>query len=180
MLFPQIALKSNLGIGIGVLFLLGLIAAAYSSADSALTSLTTSVCVDFVDTEEKKTTKKQRMMIHVIMSVVLLLTVIILKHTMENSAIWQLIRLAGFTYGPLIGLFFFGILTKYKIQDNLVIVACLVPPVLSYFIDAYSESIFNGFQFGGALIILNAILTFLCLLAISKKKEKQLDIEILD
>jgi Na+/proline symporter len=171
LLFPQIALKSNMGIGIGVLFLLGLIAAAYSSADSALTSLTTSVCVDFVETEEKKVSKSTRMKIHIIMSVVLFITVIILNYTLDESAIWQLIRLAGFTYGPLIGLFFFGILTKFKIYDKLVIVACIVPPVLSYFIDLYSKELFNGFQFGGALIILNAVLTFVSLLTIVKREK---------
>lgn len=170
LLFPQIALKSNVGIGVGVLFLLGLIAAAYSSADSALTSLTTSVCVDFVDKEDKKATASQRRKIHIGMSVILFLTVLILHQTLDESAIWQLIRLAGFTYGPLIGLFFFGILTKRKIQDKLVYFACLIPPVLSYFIDAYSKELLDGFQFGGALIILNAVLTFICLLMISSKK----------
>jgi Na+/proline symporter len=171
LLFPQIALKSNMGIGIGVLFLLGLIAAAYSSADSALTSLTTSVCVDFVETEEKKVSKSTRMKIHIIMSVVLFITVIILNYTLDESAIWTLIRLAGYTYGPLIGLFFFGILTKFKIYDNLVIVACIIPPVLSYYIDKYSVDLFNGFQFGGALIILNAVLTFVSLLTIVKREK---------
>jgi len=170
LLFPQIALKSNIGIGVGVLFLLGLIAAAYSSADSALTSLTTSVCVDFIEKEDEKVSKSTRMKIHILMSVVLFITVIILNYTLDESAIWTLIRLAGFTYGPLIGLFFFGILTKFKIKDNLVILACIVPPVLSYFIDLYSKELFNGFQFGGALIILNAVLTFIGLLTIVKKK----------
>lgn len=170
LLFPQIALKSNVGIGVGVLFLLGLIAAAYSSADSALTSLTTSVCVDFVDKGDKKATASQRRKIHIGMSVILFLTVLILHKTLDESAIWQLIRLAGFTYGPLIGLFFFGILTQRKIQDKLVYFACLIPPVLSYFIDAYSQELLGGFQFGGALIILNAVLTFMCLLVISNKK----------
>lgn len=170
LLFPQIALKSDIGMGVGVLFLLGLIAAAYSSADSALTSLTTSVCVDFVEKEEKKVSKFTRMKIHIIMSVVLFITVIILNYTLDESAIWTLIRLAGYTYGPLIGLFFFGILTKFKIYDKLVIVACILPPFMSYFIDKYSVDLFNGFQFGGALIILNAVLTFASLLTIIKRK----------
>jgi Na+/proline symporter len=170
LLFPEIALNSNLPIGVGVLFLLGLIAAAYSSADSALTSLTTSVCVDFLDTEDAKVSKKKRMTIHIIMSVVLFLTVLILNATLDESAIWQLIRLAGFTYGPLIGLFYFGILTKYKLRKQLIVLACLIPPVLSYFIDKNSVELFNGFKFGGSLIILNAIITFLCLFLISDGK----------
>ena len=171
LLFPQIALKSNIGMGVGVLFLLGLIAAAYSSADSALTSLTTSICVDFIEKEDKKVSKKTRMKIHVLMSVILFVTVIILNYTLDESAIWTLIRLAGYTYGPLIGLFFFGILTNFKIHDKLVILACIIPPVLSYFIDLYSEELFNGFQFGGALIILNALLTFVSLLVIVKREK---------
>lgn len=167
LLFPQIALKSEIGIGIGILFLLGLIAAAYSSADSALTSLTTSVCVDFLDTEEKKTSKKRRQLIHVIMSVVLLITVIILNKTLDESAIWQLIWLAGFTYGPLIGLFFFGILTKLVLKANWMVVACVLPPVFTYFINNWLGQI--GFELGGSLIIVNSLLTFLLLFLISMK-----------
>lgn len=167
LLFPQIALKSNIGIGIGILFLLGLIAAAYSSADSALTSLTTSICVDFLDKEEKKTSKKKRQLIHLIMSAVLFITVVILNKTLDESAIWQLIWLAGFTYGPLIGLFFFGILTPYKLRKNLIVLACLAPPILTYFINSWLSA--NGFELGGSLIIANSFLTFFGLLLISKQ-----------
>ena len=166
LLFPEIALKSNIGMGVGILFLLGLIAAAYSSADSALTSLTTSVCVDFIDTEEEKTSKKKRQLIHVIMSAVLLITVIILHATLDDSAIWQLIWLAGFTYGPLIGMFFFGIFTKRNVNDNLTIIVCVISPILTYVIDYLSKSEL-GFNFGGSLIIVNSILTFIGLLLIS-------------
>ena len=177
LLFPQIALKSNIGIGVGVLFLLGLIAAAYSSADSALTSLTTSVCVDFIDDKEKKATQKQRRTVHVVMSAVIFVTVLVLNKTLNQNAIMQLITLAGYTYGPLIGLFFFGILTKKKIKDNLVYFACLVPPVLSYVINENSKALFDGFQFGATLIILNALLTFLCLLTISTPKRTNISIQ---
>ena len=169
LLFPQIALKSDIGIGIGILFLLGLIAAAYSSADSALTSLTTSVCVDFLDTEERKTSKKRRQLIHIIMSVVLLITVIILNKTLDESAIWQLIWLAGFTYGPLIGLFFFGIITKLQLRKKLVALACVLPPVFTYFLNSSLSN--QGFELGGSLIIVNSIITFLMLLSISKKEK---------
>ncbi len=169
LLFPQIALKSDIGIGIGILFLLGLIAAAYSSADSALTSLTTSVCVDFLDKEERKTSKKRRQLIHIIMSVVLLITVIILNKTLDESAIWQLIWLAGFTYGPLIGLFFFGIITKLQLRKKLVVLACVLPPVFTYFLNSSLSN--QGFELGGSLIIANSIITFLMLLSISKKRE---------
>ncbi len=168
LLFPEIALKSDIGIGLGILFLLGLIAAAYSSADSALTSLTTSVCVDFLDTEEEKTSKKRRQLIHIIMSGVLFVTVIILNYTLDESAIWQLIWLAGFTYGPLIGLFFFGILTKYKLRNQLIAVVCILSPILTYFLNSFLSNQY-GFEFGGSLIIVNALFTFLGLLGVSKK-----------
>ena len=170
LLFPEIALRSEIGVGVGILFLLGLIAAAYSSADSALTSLTTSVCVDFVDTEEEKTSKKKRQLIHVIMSAILLLTVIILHATLDDSAIWQLIWLAGFTYGPLIGMFFFGIFTKRKVKDNLTIFVCVASPIVTYAIDYYTKNKL-GFNFGGSLIILNSILTFIGLMFISEKNQ---------
>ncbi len=169
LLFPQIALKSNIGIGIGILFLLGLIAAAYSSADSALTSLTTSVCVDFLDTQKEKTPKKRRQLIHLVMSVVLFIVVVILNKTLDESAIWQLIWLAGFTYGPLIGLFFFGILTRFQLRRNLIIIACLAPPILTYFINSSLSQI--GFELGGSLIIVNALITFFGLLLIAVKKQ---------
>ena len=179
LLFPTIALKSDIGIGLGILFLLGLIAAAYSSADSALTSLTTSVCVDFLDTDEKKTSKKRRQLIHVIMSVVLLITVIILNYTLDESAIWQLIWLAGFTYGPLIGLFFFGILTKHKLYNHLIAVICILSPILTYFLNLFLSKAYE-FEFGGSLIIVNALITFLGLFAISKNKLSVNENEVLD
>lgn len=167
LLFPTIALGGTIPKVVGVLFLLGLIAAAYSSADSALTSLTTSVCVDFVS-EVKEVTKRVRQQVHIIMSVLLYITIIVLSKTLDESAIWQLIRLAGFTYGPLIGLFFFGILTK-RIIDNgwLIVVICVIAPVLSWFIDAYSTQWFGGFSFGATLIIVNALISFAGLWAIS-------------
>jgi Na+/proline symporter len=149
---------------------LGLIAAAYSSADSALTSLTTSVCVDFIgDKNEEKVSQQTRRKVHVLMSLALFLVVIILHYTLSLSAIWQLITLAGYTYGPLIGLFFFGILTERKLNNKLVLIVCLLAPFLTYFINLYSADIFNGFQFGATLIILNSLLTYLGLYLISKR-----------
>lgn len=167
LLFPQIALRGGLPISIGVLFLLGLVAAAYSSADSALTSLTTSVCVDFLG-EKKEVSSKQRKLIHLLMSGVLLVVVIIFKRTLDDAAIWQLITLAGYTYGPLIALFFFGILTKRGLNPTGLIIVCIVAPILTYFINQYCSSI--GFMFGATLIILNALLTYIGLQIISKKE----------
>ncbi len=184
LLFPQIALRSGMPIWVGILFLLGLIAAAYSSADSALTSLTTSVCIDFLE-EKEEVSKKKRMLVHLIMSGVLLITVIIFKHTLQDAAIWQLITLAGYTYGPLIALFFFGILTKRSLNQKWVISVCILAPVLTFFINQFVSSgsltigtaeLFSvsavkefGFSFGATLIILNSCLTFAGLFLISQK-----------
>ena len=128
LLFPEIALNSNLGSLIGITFLLGLIAAAYSSADSALTSLTTSYCVDFIDISNK--TKeyqiKIRKRVHVYMSLVLVLVIIIFEKFMDRSVIDGLLVLAGYTYGPLLGLFAFGIFTKYKVHDKYVWIVTVI------------------------------------------------------
>lgn len=189
LLFPEIALRGGMPVAIGILFLLGLIAAAYSSADSALTALTTSVCVDFLDKKEKAVSKRQRMMVHLIMSFVLLLTVIIFKRTLEDSAIWQLITLAGYTYGPLIALFFFGILTKRTLNDKRVIWVCIIAPIATYFLnEAFSSgnwmTLFNGdstviraskFEFGATLIIVNSVLTYIGLWCISHSKKKEIE-----
>ncbi len=170
LLFPEIALRSDIGAVVGILFLIGLIAAAYSSADSALTALTTSVCIDFISKDGKQVNKKQRMQVHLIMSFVLFLTIIVFKRTLEASAIDQLITLAGYTYGPLIGLFFFGILTKRALHKNLLVVICILAPILSFIIDTNSAKWFGGFSFGGTLIIVNAAITFFGLYLISNSQ----------
>ena len=184
-LFSEIALNESTGTFLGLLFLLGLIAAAYSSADSALTSLTTSVAVDFMDIEKKpkKEQESLRKKLHIIMSIVIILTVIVLRYTTEDSAIWTLIKLAGFTYGPLIGLFFFGILTKRKLNENLVLPASLFVSVFMGAIWFFSSSegvfvilenmlhtILGEYKFGAELIIYNALLSFAVLFVISYKE----------
>ena len=174
LLFAEIAQSGTLGITAGILFLLGLIAAAYSSADSALTSLTTSFSVDFLSVQKKSPTKQVRIrkITHIIMSVVLVTTVILLRKSSDDAAIWLLIKLAGFTYGPLIGLFFFGILTKRELKDHLVPTVCiLVPMVLAlvWYINTYEiVSWFGSYKFGAELIIYNSLLSFFSLFLVSK------------
>lgn len=169
MLFPSLAIGQDIGIGgvIGGVFLLGLIAAAYSSADSALTSLTTSVCVDFLG-EKKEVTQKTRRIVHILVSVLLFITIVIFHHTMTDGAIWQLIGLAGYTYGPLIGLFFFGILTNRKVEDGLTFDICFMAPIFTYFIN-FLFIHYCDFSFGASLIIVNALLSYVGLYLISKK-----------
>ena len=176
LLFAEISNNGSLGILVSILFLLGLIAAAYSSADSALTSLTTSFSVDFLNIEEKAENKQKRIRknTHILMSFLLVSIILILRNFSDDSAIWMLIKLAGFTYGPLIGLFFFGIITKRSLNDRLVpIVSALVPIVVAslwYLHGKGSITWFGSYQFGAELIIYNSLLSFLALLLISNSK----------
>jgi len=196
MLFAEIALSSNAGMIIAVLFLLGLIAAAYSSADSALTSLTTSFSVDFLGVKGKSEQNEQvvenseiidsptvddekvpsnseertRKIVHVAMSGVIILVVILLKEFTTGSAIGLLMKFAGFTYGPLIGMFFFGILSKRSVSDVMVPLAALISitiTALSWYFSAGAPAanadgsgIFGDYVFGFELIIYNALINF--------------------
>ena len=176
LLFAEIAKNGSLGVSVGVLFLLGLIAAAYSSADSALTSLTTSFSIDFLNIETKPIEKqpKIRKVAHQIMSLVLILIIIFLRRFSNDSAIWMLIKLAGFTYGPLIGLYFFGILTKRNLIDRLVpFVSVAVPIIVAtiWYIHGQGKiQCLGTYQFGAELIIYNSLFSFVTLYLISKSK----------
>ena len=122
LLFPEIALSSELGLVLGISFLLGLIAAAYSSADSALTSLTTSFCVDFLEMgKDEKQNKKTRKIVHFLMSLLLMITIIIFKYVLSSNVIDSLLTVASYTYGPLLGLFAFGLYTKRKLRGNMTV-----------------------------------------------------------
>ena len=175
LLFAEIANNGSLGFSVGVLFLLGLVAAAYSSADSALTSLTTSFSIDFMSIEKKSKNKQLqiRKWVHVCMSLVLVFVIILLRKYSDDSAIWLLIKLAGFTYGPLIALFFFGIITKRQIKDSYVPWVCTVVPIVLgliwYLDDTGFIEWFGNYQFGAELIIYNTMLSFIGLFCISTK-----------
>ena len=176
LLFAEIAKNGSLGVSVGVLFLLGLIAAAYSSADSALTSLTTSFSIDFLNVETKPIDKqpKIRKAAHLMMSLILILIIIFLRRFSDDSAIWMLIKLAGFTYGPLIGLFFFGILTKRNLIDKLVpLVSVVVPFIIAIIWYEHGQGNvqwLGPYEFGAELIIYNSLLSFGSLFLISKSK----------
>lgn len=171
-LFPMIALE-RLSPLTGIVFILGLIAAAYSSADSALTALTTSFCVDFLDMEksdEPEEQKKQtRFKVHIGFSV-LLLTVILVFNALNNDAVINnVFWFAGLTYGPLLGLFSFGMLTRRRFRnEKSVLAVCMLAPLLTWFLDA--QNLFVGFKLGHLIILLNGILTFIGLFLISEEK----------
>jgi SSS family solute:Na+ symporter len=163
-LFAAVALKGKLGIGVGIFFILGLIAAAYSSADSALTSLTTSFCVDFLAIENKssKVQISTRKWVHVAFSVLLVIAILIFKAINDDSVVSALFKVAGYTYGPLLGLFAFGIFMKQKIHDNLVPLVAVISPVACYFLQLY-------IPFGFELLMVNGLITFLGLCLLIKR-----------
>jgi SSS family solute:Na+ symporter len=170
-LFPIIATKGTLGLATAIFFLLGLIAAAYSSADSALTSLTTSFSIDILEIDKKKdktAQEKTRKKVHVIFSFVLIATILVFKYFIADaSVIAKIFTFAGYTYGPLLGLYTFGLFTKYNLKDKIVPVICLTAPILTYVISYYSKEKF-GFDFGFFVLVVNGFLTFLGLIVIKK------------
>jgi len=162
-LFPIIATKGTLGLATAIFFLLGLIAAAYSSADSALTSLTTSFSIDILEIdkkEDKKVQEKTRKKIHVLFSLILIATILAFKYFIaDQSVIAKIFTFANYTYGPLLGLYAFGLFTKLKVKDKMVPFICLISPILTYFAN-YMALEAVGFDFGFSLLILNGCITF--------------------
>ncbi|MBX2840332.1 MAG: sodium:solute symporter [Flammeovirgaceae bacterium] len=169
-LFPNLAIN-HFNLFAGIIFLLGITAAAYSSADSSLTALTTAFCVDFLNfdklPEEKK--KKTRMIVHIGFSIILFLAIYIFNKINDDSVINSVFRAAGYTYGPLLGLFSFGLFTKFKIKDQFVLPLCLTTPIISYIVNANSVEWFGGYVFGFEILIVNGALTFIGLLLLRKK-----------
>ncbi len=171
-LFPILA-NHHLGIVVAFSFILGLIAAAYSSADSSLTSLTTCFCVDILDIESKHSEAKQiqiRKRIHFSFVIISILVILFFKYGFEDkSIIDKVLKYAGFTYGPLLGLFAFGLFTKWQIKDKLSPIIALSAVAISLLLNAKSNDWF-GFDFGFEILIVNGILTFLGLVLIRSQK----------
>jgi|TARA_B110000259_G_scaffold32113_1_gene35252 SSS family solute:Na+ symporter len=171
-LFPIIATKGNLGLATAIFFLLGLIAAAYSSADSALTSLTTSFSIDILEIdkqEDKKLQEKTRKKIHILFSFILIATILIFKYFIaDESVIAKIFTFANYTYGPLLGLYAFGLFTKLKVKDKMVPLICLASPFLTYLLN-YVALASVGFDFGFSLLILNGLITFIGLYLFKRK-----------
>jgi len=169
-LFATVAMHESMPVVVGLFFLLGLIAAAYSSADSALTALTTSFCVDFLAIEKKEASKQISIRIrsHILFSVILFLVILIFKLINDESVISALFKVAGYTYGPLLGMYAFGLFTKWKIKDHLIIPVVLLAPILSYILQLKAPD-WWGFHFGFELLIVNGALCFLGMLLIRKR-----------
>lgn len=173
-LFPMIAIHYLPGF-ISIIFVIGLISALFPSADGALTALTASICIDILGIQERKELSetqrtRTRLIVHFTMAFVFLLFVIGFKILNKQAIIDLLLKIAGYTYGPLLGLFMFGILTKRQIKDHLSPLICLVVPAICFVLDIYASQIISGFSFGPELLLWNGLLTFAGLWMISKKE----------
>jgi Na+/proline symporter len=172
-LYPRLALQ-QLGIVTGIFFLLGIIASSYASADSALTALTTSFCIDFLDFKTKKEKEKQRLKwyVHIGFSVIFLLIIVVFKEVSDNSLIKTVLKMASYTYGPLLGLFSFGIFSKRQIKDKLSPLVCVIAPIITIWLVNNSEQFLWGYKFSFEILLLNGLLTYLGLFLISKPSTK--------
>lgn len=172
-LFPEIAFN-HFSIIPAVVFLLGLTAATFATTDSALTALTTSFCIDFLGMEKKEETKhtvRTRHMVHLAFSFIMFLVIILFKAINDQSVVTMIFVLASYTYGPLLGLFAFGLFMKSKnVNDKFVPYICLISPLLTFIISKNSSLLFGNYVFDNELIILNGLITFIGLLVISKSK----------
>lgn len=175
-LFPMLALN-NFGLLVGIFFLLGITASTYASSDSALAGLTTAFCIDFLDFKNKpeKIKKKQKTIVHVGFSILFLIIILIVKAINEKSVIDTVLKAAGYTYGPLLGLFAFGLLTTKKVSGWPILVVCLLSPCVSLWISSNSANWFSGYKIDIEILIINGTITFLGLWLLSVltyKKEK--------
>ncbi len=170
--FPFLAFN-HLGVVAGVVFIIGIIAAAFSSADGAMTALTTSFSIDILEINKKKYTTQQRekirKLVHLSVAFVTFLIILYFNSASKGSVVNELFKAAGYTYGPILGLFSFGMFTKIKINDKLVIPVLVSAPILSYVLNLYSKELFGGYVFGFEILIVNGILSFMGLLLISKR-----------
>jgi len=172
-LFPLIAIN-YLGPVAGLVFIIGLISAAYPSADGALTSLTTSFCIDFLGLPKRENMnerKKERIryLVHVCFAILLLGVIILFRAINDRAVIDKLFTVAGYTYGPLLGLYSFGLFSRKQVRDKLVPLIALISPCICYLLSNYSVLIFGGYKFGFELLILNGFITFAGLLLVSRK-----------
>ncbi|MFH1295817.1 MAG: sodium:solute symporter [Bacteroidota bacterium] len=170
-LFPVIAIQ-HLGPLAGIVFIIGLISAAYPSADGALTSLTTSFSIDFLGmNKESPLTEKQkekiRYLVHIAFAIILLFVIVIFRAINDRAVIDKLFTVAGYTYGPLLGLYAFGLFSKRGVKDRFVPLVAILSPLICYLLSTYSSELLFGYMFGFELLILNGLITFAGLYIIS-------------
>lgn len=174
--FPTLALSNQFGSIAGIFFLLGITASSYASADSALAALTTGFCIDFLNFKEKDEAvkKRQQLLVHIGFSILFLLIIIGTKAYVDSHKGTDLISLilsvASYTYGPLLGLFAFGMFTKRTVNSAILLpLICVAVPIACFYLDKFAPQLLNGYNFGFELLILNGLLTFSLLILNSKK-----------
>jgi Na+/proline symporter len=172
-LFPTIAFNYLIPVA-GIVFLVGLISAAFPSADGALTSLTTCVSLDLLGLERRegmteKAKTRARYTVHISIAIIFFISILIFRSLNDRAIIDKLFTIAGYTYGPLLGLYSFGLFTKRQVNDRLTPFIAVLSPVACYFLSMYSEELFNGYKFGFELLLLNGFLTFMGLWIFSHK-----------
>ncbi len=170
-LYPMLATDGSLPVVVGLLFLLGLIAAAYSSADSAMTALTTSVCVDVLEIDQRPEEQRVplRLRVHILISIVMVLLILLFRAFNDDSVIKTVFKVAGYTYGPLLGMFAFGMLTRLSVKDRWVPLVAVLSPLITFALDRHSEALFGGYRFGFELLLVNGAITFLGLLLLRRR-----------
>ncbi|MDX1602919.1 MAG: sodium:solute symporter [Salinimicrobium sediminis] len=169
-LYPMLALN-HFGVMAGIVFLLGIIAAAFSSADSALTALTTSFCVDILNIPKRKqeSQKKTRLLVHIGFTLLMFCVIVAFNEINDSSVVNSVFKVAGFTYGPLLGLFAFGLLFKTRVKDKFVPLVCIASPIISVILDINSTVWFNGYKFGFEILLVNAAITCLGLFLLRRR-----------
>ncbi len=164
-LYPLIATGGYLPSLIGVLFFIGIIAAAFSSADSTLTSLTTSFTIDVLNGRKYSELKlnQVRKRVHILISCLMIVVILLFRIINNQSVISAVFTVAGYTYGPLLGLYTVGLFTNWKLKDRRVPLAAIMSPVLSFVINKYSTQLFNGYKFGFELLVVNGLIMVIAL-----------------
>lgn len=169
LLFSSLVFSEHLPLVVAVFFTIGLISIAYSSSDSSLTSMTTSICHDILrlrDNSESSVALRKKM--HILVSLISVVVIVFFKQINNESVISELFKIAGYTYGPLLGLFSFGLLSKRQVKDTWVPLIFILAPALCYLLNTYSKILFDGYEIGFELLLINAGITMIYLWLISK------------
>lgn len=169
--FPFLATGNYFPVVVGVLFIIGFIAAAYSAAGSALTALTTSFTVDILNKEKDTNLTQVRTWVHIGMAVLMAVCIYVIHLLNNDSVIQTVYKVASYTYGPLLGMFCFGIFTKRQVRDRWIPIVVILAPVITWVIDVNSVEWFNGYVFSHERLILNALLTFIGMVCLIKKQK---------
>jgi len=177
-LFPDLALNHMPSI-VSIIFIIALISALFPSADGAITALTSSFCIDILGMQRREDwseakRKKIRQRVHLTVAAVFLVFVLVFYVINEPSMIGVILKVAAYTYGPLLGLFTFGILTRKQVNDRLVPYVCIASPAICFVLDKFQQKLLGDFQIGSELLIVNGLLTFIGLLLVSRKQASQI------